>query len=262
MPIGCTGRKVTGSVGGQQLAHARQIGLADQDVGFQRQMRAVLFGRRQRQHRDPARGVSCWRCRASGSRSSRGAERLKSSSEAFLWMNLQGSLLGRSRGRSAPWIHPRDADPRPLPPIMGQNDRRSPTMNPAFLPRALTAGLLALLAALVAGARADPRQGVVRNQLGRGGRAWRLLPGGRRRHLQEIRPRRHHRARRPQHQQPHAADRRQARFLHEREHAAIVRRGRQQCAAGRGRRHLPEGSAGLPDPSGSRRSPSSRISSR
>src|SRR6187399_3221422 len=29
---------------------------------------------------------------------------------------------------------------------MGQNDRRSPTMNPAFLPRALTAGLLALVA--------------------------------------------------------------------------------------------------------------------
>src|SRR2546425_10054912 len=31
---------------------------------------------------------------------------------------------------------------------MGQNDRRSPTMNPAFLPRALTATLLALLAAV------------------------------------------------------------------------------------------------------------------
>src|SRR5882724_2643165 len=31
---------------------------------------------------------------------------------------------------------------------MGQNDRRSPTMNPAFLPRALTAGLLAVIAAL------------------------------------------------------------------------------------------------------------------
>src|SRR5512147_2110833 len=31
---------------------------------------------------------------------------------------------------------------------MGQNDRRSPIMNPAFLSRALTAGLLALAAAL------------------------------------------------------------------------------------------------------------------
>src|SRR5882672_3308542 len=30
---------------------------------------------------------------------------------------------------------------------MGQNDRRSPTMNPAFLPRALTAILLAIAAA-------------------------------------------------------------------------------------------------------------------
>ena len=123
-------------------------------------------------------------------------------------------------------------------------------MNPAFLPRALTAGLLALAAALVPGARANPGQGLVWNQLGRGGRAWRLLPGGGRRHLQEIRPRRHHRAGRPQHQQPHAADRRQARLLHDREHAAIVRRGHQQRAGGRGRRHLPEGSAGFPDPSG------------
>src|SRR6185295_10305067 len=32
---------------------------------------------------------------------------------------------------------------------MGQNDRRSPTMNPAFLTRALTAGLVALAAALM-----------------------------------------------------------------------------------------------------------------
>src|SRR3981081_3696848 len=32
---------------------------------------------------------------------------------------------------------------------MSQNDRRSPTMNPAFLTRALTAGLLALAAALM-----------------------------------------------------------------------------------------------------------------
>src|SRR6476661_8341479 len=37
---------------------------------------------------------------------------------------------------------------------MGQNDRRSPTMNPAFLPRALTAGPLALVTGLVP-ARAD-----------------------------------------------------------------------------------------------------------
>src|SRR5436190_5826844 len=31
---------------------------------------------------------------------------------------------------------------------MGQNERRSPTMNPAFLPRTLTAAFLALVAAL------------------------------------------------------------------------------------------------------------------
>src|SRR6201997_3718260 len=45
-------------------------------------------------------------------------------------------------------IHVLGRDSRPQPPIMGQNDRRSPTMNPAFLPRALTAAVLAALAAL------------------------------------------------------------------------------------------------------------------
>src|SRR6266478_4147204 len=44
---------------------------------------------------------------------------------------------------------PRGRDPRPQLPIMGQNDRRSPTMNPAFLPRALTAAVFAVIAALV-----------------------------------------------------------------------------------------------------------------
>ena len=44
--------------------------------------------------------------------------------------------------------------------------------------------------------RPDARQGHVRHQLGGAGRAWRLLSGARRRHLQEIRPRRHHRSRR------------------------------------------------------------------
>ena len=52
------GQKGDGEPGRQQLAYACQIGLADQDVGLQRQMRAVLLGRRQRQHRDPARGVT------------------------------------------------------------------------------------------------------------------------------------------------------------------------------------------------------------
>ena len=93
-------------------------------------------------------------------------------------------------------------------------------------------------------------QGLVRNQLGGRGRAWRILPGRGRRHLQELRARRHHRARWPQQQQSHPADRRQARFLHEREHAAVVRCRRQQRAAGDGRRDLPEGPAGPADASG------------
>ena len=40
---------------GQQLAHPREIGLRDHDVGAEGQMRTVLLGRRQRQHRDPLR---------------------------------------------------------------------------------------------------------------------------------------------------------------------------------------------------------------
>ena len=35
-----------------------------------------------------------------------------------------------------------------MPPIMGQNDQRSPTMNPALLLRALTAGLVAAVMAV------------------------------------------------------------------------------------------------------------------
>ena len=49
-----------------------------------------------------------------------------------------------------------------------------------------------------------PRRGLVRHQLARRGRAWRLLPGGRRRHLREIRPQGHDR---PERRQPGAADR-------------------------------------------------------
>ena len=51
------------------------------------------------------------------------------------------------------------------------------------------------------------RQGLVRHQLGGRGRARRLLPGARRRHLPEIRPRRHHRAGRAEREQPHPAAR-------------------------------------------------------
>src|SRR5258708_22278396 len=42
----------------------------------------------------------------------------------------------------------KDASQRPVPPIMGQNDRRSPIMTLALLPRALTVALLAVLVAI------------------------------------------------------------------------------------------------------------------
>src|SRR6202165_4048834 len=42
----------------------------------------------------------------------------------------------------------RGRNPRPVLPIMGQNDRRSPIMSPALLPRALTVALVAVLMAI------------------------------------------------------------------------------------------------------------------
>ena len=39
------------------LARVREIGVCDQHVRLERQMRPVLLGRRQRQHRDPARHI-------------------------------------------------------------------------------------------------------------------------------------------------------------------------------------------------------------
>ena len=171
--------------------------------------------------------------------------------------DLQGSL---SRFRKAAVTCVRTGA---VPPIMGQNDRRSPTMNPALLPRALTAGLLGRCPGhhRRAGAQTLDKVSFGTNWVAGGG-AGRIFPGGGRRHLQAIRARRHHRARRPQRQQPHAADRRQARLLPQREHAAVVRCRRQQRARGRGRRHVPEGSAGLPDPSGIEGRQTRRISSR
>ena len=52
------------------------------------------------------------------------------------------------------------------------------------------------------------------------GRAWRLLPGGRRRHLCRLRPRRDHPAGRPAGQRPAAAAGRQDRLLHGRQPAS------------------------------------------
>ena len=48
-------KKCGGDIAGQELTHARQIGLANHHIGGERQMRAVLFGGGQRQHRDPSR---------------------------------------------------------------------------------------------------------------------------------------------------------------------------------------------------------------
>ena len=94
------------------------------------------------------------------------------------------------------------------------------------------------------------RQNLVRHQLGGRGRARRLLSGGRRRHLQDIRPRRDDRAGRPAGEQPHAAACRPHRFLHERELPAGLRRGGAEHSSGRRLGHLPEGPAGVARTSG------------
>jgi NitT/TauT family transport system substrate-binding protein len=60
-------------------------------------------------------------------------------------MDLQGSLLAIPE---ALFVSPADVIHVRQPPIMGQNERRSPTMNPAFLPRTLTAAAFVLMAAL------------------------------------------------------------------------------------------------------------------
>ena len=199
-----------GNVVGQQLAHPRQIGLRDHDVGADRQMRAVLFGGRQRQHRDPARRLGGADLGPVDLGPVAGRKRGSHRAQVFLCGDLQASLY---------WLGGRNAL-RPQSPIMGQNDRRSPIMNPALLPRALTLSLVALVIATFARGRPDHAgQGLVRDQLAGRGRAWRLLPGGGRRHLQEVRARRHHRAGRPEREQPDAADRRQDRLLHGRQHA-------------------------------------------
>ena len=100
------------------------------------------------------------------------------------------------------------------------------------------------------GASAGP--GSLRHQLGRRGRAWRLLPGARRRHLQEVWARRDHRARRAEREQPHPVAGRQARLLHERQFAANLRRGRAQYSGRGGGGELPEGPAGADRASGRR----------
>ena len=66
---------------------------------------------------------------------------------------------------------------------------------------------------------AGARRGDVRHQLAGRGRARRLLSGGRRRHLREIRPQGHHRPGRPAGGQPGAAARRQDPVLHGRQPA-------------------------------------------
>ena len=97
---------------------------------------------------------------------------------------------------------------------------------------------------------ARARQGLLRHQLARGSRARRLLPGGRRRHLRQIRARGEDRSGRAAGQQSPAADFRQGRLLHGRQHDPGDGRGEGGRADARRRLHVPEGPDHLHVPSG------------
>ena len=87
---------------GQKLAHPRQIGLRDHDVGADRQMRAVLFGRRQRQHRDPSRRLGPGNVGPVDVGPVAGREQGSHRAKCFFRRDLQGSLYSVF-GRTQPW---------------------------------------------------------------------------------------------------------------------------------------------------------------
>ena len=88
--------------------------------------------------------------------------------------------------------------------------------------------------------RVRRRQGFVRHQLARRGRAWRILPSGRRWHLCKIRARRHDCAGRPAGQQRALARGWTVGLLHGRQPFAGLRRGRARRPHRRGRRGFPK----------------------
>src|SRR6266404_3016403 len=127
---------------GEKLAHPCQIGLRNQDVGAKRQMRAVLLGRRQRQDRDPARARGPGYVGPVDVGPVAGGHRRGHRAKCF-FKRICKVVCRPSKGIGH--VSPTAAGL----PIMGQNDRRSPIMNPALLPRTLTAGL-ALMAGILA----------------------------------------------------------------------------------------------------------------
>ncbi len=226
-PMRCTGRNVTGRSAGKNLAHARQIGLGDEGIDAERQMRPVLLHRGERQDGDPARGAS---------------PAPAISCQVMSIQSRLGSVIGLSRQAVAESRGQRFPDHA----ILALPAERS-NLHAVALERFCVACLRlrhrrGRFRRPVG--RASARQGHLRHQLGGRSRARRLLPGAGRRHLSQIRPRRDHRAGRAERQQPHPAAGRQDRFLSERQHAAGLRRGRAERPDRRGRRVVSEGPAG------------------
>ena len=113
----------------------------------------------------------------------------------------------------------------------------------------MAAALAAGMALAFAGAGAGAGRGDLRHQLGRRGRAWRLLPGGRRRHLREIRPEGHHH---PEGRAGACCSAARSSSTWRATCSARSRRRRAGHPGDRGRRDLPEGSADPHGPPGSR----------
>ncbi len=101
-----------GDIVGQEFAHPRQIGLRDHDIGADGQMRAMLFGRRQRQHRDPSRRCGLGNVGPVDVGPVAGRELGSHRAECFFERDLQGSLYGslyafdRTRPASVPYHGP------------------------------------------------------------------------------------------------------------------------------------------------------------
>src|SRR3982751_6460267 len=128
---------------GQELAHPREIGVRDQHVGLEGQMRAVLLGRRQRQHCDPARHLGWAGIGPAdlGPVAGRRHQGFFARICRVIW-GIRGSGPGRLaslnvlRFYRVAWTSAR-------------SDRRSPIMSPSHLRRALTAGLMAAFVSVV-----------------------------------------------------------------------------------------------------------------
>ena len=156
-------QKGRGNICRQQFAHPREIGVCDHDVGGERQMRAVLLGRGQRQHRNPAAPFGHRNVRPTDVDQSRGGAFEIISRKRFIRIDLRGRLgenmvqiqhkacICFFRNRGSKLMCPTGS----LPHVMGQKDRGEPRMSLAVSLRTLTAAIVLALGIPPSGRWAD-----------------------------------------------------------------------------------------------------------